>query len=184
MKLNMISEHEDRWARQRIPPPTGEMIDFFEWRTKEHIDRVARYLKVLYDNTDLGDELIERANAHDDSKYGPHERLPYIWLTEFHRRKNLGEPFEYPPGVEEKVRKASYHHITNNRHHPEFHQSPKDMTDIDVAEMVADWSAMADELGEGSPKGWADKNVGSRWEFTDDQVNLIYDLINVIDERS
>ena len=130
--------------------------------------------------TDWGGELLQRAKTHDQSKYGPAERLPYIWLTEFHRYKNEEQPFEYPPGVEEKVREASLHHITTNRYHPEFHSSPDAMS---VVEMVCDWTAMAQELGEndGSARGWADKTINKKWTFSDDQVALIYDTIKQLD---
>jgi hypothetical protein len=42
--------------------------------------------------------------------------------------------------------------------------------------MVADWFAMSEELG-GHPKEWADKNINIRWKFNDNQIRLIYDLI-------
>lgn len=174
MKLRMITE-------DKMPQPTEEMIKFFEKRTKEHIDRVGKYLKILYNKTDLGDELLDRVETHDETKYGPDEHLPYIWLTEFHRCKNDGESFEYPPGVEEQVKEATYHHITNNRHHPEYHDNPRDMTDIDIAEMVADWAAMAEELGN-SARGWAEKNVGSKWKFDGNQTDLIFELISKLEE--
>lgn len=161
--------------------PTEEMVKFFEKRTKEHIDRVRKYLKILHEKTDLGEELLERAKIHDDSKYGEIERLPYIWNTEYHRCRNNGIKFEYPPGIEEKVKAATKHHVTTNRHHPEFHADPSDMTDIDIAEMVADWAAMAEEMGEGSPRGWADKTVGKRWKFSDSQVEDIFNLIKLVE---
>lgn len=174
MKLSAIFE-------DNMPKPTQEMVDFFEKRTKEHIDRVSANLADLYEHTDLGPELLERAKTHDASKYSQEERVPYIWNTEYYRCKNNGEDFQFPPGIEEQVREASYKHITSNRHHPEFHDSPRDMTDIDIAEMVADWTAMSQELGEGSPRGWAEKNIGNKWDFSSYQIGLIYDLISLLE---
>lgn len=172
MKLRIIVEEIDQ-------KPTEAMCRNFEMRTKKHIDLVAQNLRKLHKDTNWGDELLIRANAHDNSKYGKEEKEPYIWITEFHRCKNDGINFEYPPGIKEKADKASYHHITTNRHHPEFHDNPKDMNDIDVVEMVCDWTAMAQELGEsgGSAKGWADKTVNKKWQFSDNQVELIYNTI-------
>ena len=46
--------------------------------------------------------------------------------------------------------------------------------------MVADWSAMSEELGS-ETKDWADKNVNVRWEFTDEQRDLIYELIDKVE---
>jgi len=53
------------------------------------------------------------------------------------------------------------------------------MSDLDIAEMTADWAAMGEERGN-SPKEWADKNVNKRWKFTKDQEKLIYELIKSV----
>ena len=84
--------------------PTPEMVAFYERRTEEHIERVRRCLTVMASVTEYSDELNERARVHDASKYGPEERIPYIWLTEFHRCRRTGVPFSYPEGMEERVR--------------------------------------------------------------------------------
>ena len=76
--------------------PTPEMIEFYERRTNEHIERVRRCLMLLAEITDYSEELIERAKVHDASKFGPEERIPYVWLTEYHRCRRKGESFEYP----------------------------------------------------------------------------------------
>lgn len=101
---------------------------------------------------------------HDTSKFGPEERIPYIWLTEYYHYQFYGQPFTYPAGVEEQVQAAIQHHVTTNRHHPEFHADSNDMSDVDLFEMVCDWTAMAQEFGQdgGSACGWADKTIGSR----------------------
>jgi hypothetical protein len=62
---------------------TPEMVALYERRTREHIDRVRRCLALLAEVTDYRDELLERANVHDASKFGPEERIPYVWLTEY-----------------------------------------------------------------------------------------------------
>ena len=54
-----------------------------------------------------------------------------------------------------------------------------EMTRLDIAEMVCDWCAVSEERGN-TPKSWADKNVNVRWEFTDEQKDLIYELIDGI----
>jgi len=88
--------------------------------------------------TDYGDELTQRANLHDASKFGLEERIPYIWLTEFYRCRHVREPFTYPDGMAAHIRAAVIHHQTTNRHHPEFHSDPSEMTDVDLVEMVCD----------------------------------------------
>ena len=163
--------------------PTPEMAAFYERRTREHISRVASNLMLLNDVTDYGDELIQRAGVHDLSKFGFEERIPYVWLTEYHRCRRSGEAFEYPEGVKEQVRDAIEHHVTSNRHHYQFHANPNDMTEVDLIEMVCDWAAMSQEFGQdgGSPRGWADKTVGKRVDFNAEKTAFIYNVISELD---
>ena len=168
-----------------VSDPTPEMVAFFERRTQEHICRVRRCLRVMAEATPLGAELNERALLHDQSKFGPAERTAYIWLTEFHRCRQAGEPFSYPPGMEDQVRAAVEHHVTSNRHHPEFHADPNDMTDVDLIEMVCDWTAMAQEFAHdgGSARGWADKTIGSRVQLNEERKQFVYAMIERLDAR-
>jgi hypothetical protein len=165
--------------------PTAEMLAFYERRTNEHIERVRRCLRLLADVTDHGEELIERAKVHDASKFDAEERIPYVWLTEYHRRRRNGESFAYPEGIAEKVKLAIHHHVTSNRHHPEFHADPNDMSDVDLIEMVCDWTAMAQEFGQdgGSARGWADKTIGKRVAFNADKRRFIYHMIEELDRQ-
>lgn len=165
------------------PEPTPEMIAFFEQRTREHIARVGRCLAVMAAVTEYGDELHQRARVHDASKFGPDERVPYIWLTEHHRCRHVGKSFSYPEGIEARVRAAIEHHMQANRHHAEFHADPNDMTDIDLIEMVCDWTAMAQEFGQDgrSARAWADKTIGVRLHFNDERRRFVYAIIELLD---
>jgi hypothetical protein len=165
--------------------PTPAMFAFYERRTREHIERVRRCLALLAPVTDHGEELLERARVHDASKFGPEERIPYVWLTEYHRCRRDGKPFEYPEGVAEQVKMAIRHHVTTNRHHSEFHADPNDMSDVDLIEMVCDWTAMAQEFGQdgGSARGWADKTVGERVAFNAEKRRFIYQMIEELDRQ-
>jgi len=159
------------------------MIAFYERRTNEHIGRVRRCLLLLVNNGDYSDELRHRAEVHDASKFGDIERIPYIWLTEYYRCKLFNEPFSYPEGMKERVKAAIRHHVTTNRHHPEFHSTPNKMNDFDIIEMVCDWTAMAQEFEQngGSARGWADKTIGHRVKFNDERARLIYSTIDQLD---
>lgn len=165
--------------------PTEEMWNFFNERTKKHIDRVAKNLKkIAIEREDLTpkelDEIHKRIFSHDNSKYSKEEKIPYVWLSWWHKKKNEGETFKYPEGIEEKVRKATKHHILVNKHHPEAHNSPKDMIRVDLIEMIADWTAMSQELNN-SLKEWADKNVNKKWMFTKEQTKFIYDIVRIFE---
>ncbi len=167
------------------PEPTHSMIVFYEHRTHSHIERVRRCLNVMATVTDYAEELRQRASVHDASKFGPEERIPYIWLTEYHRCRQAGEPFAYPEGIEAQVRKAIDHHVTTNRHHPEFHANPNDMTDVDLIEMVCDWTAMSQEFGKdgGSARSWADRNIGNRLHLNAERRRFVYAMIDLLDSN-
>ena len=176
----------------------NDMEDFFEIRTKRHIDLVQKYAdKIANVHEDLAG-VVDQASTHDASKYESPEYEPYLYITWDYKCKDEGKDFKIPDDINDNA--ATLHHIQSNRHHPEFHDKESSdrslnrdnrdavpekatdasgMSDIDIAEMVADWCAMSEEKG-GNPKDWADKNVNKRWNFTDDQVKLIYELINDI----
>lgn len=168
--------------RPVMDDPTPEMIESFEKRTSQHIDLVRKYMKLLagFGNLDA-DELAERGEEHDADKW--EMQTPYCWVTEYYRFKNSGK--DIPADVQKQYdlsREATGQHVKQNQHHPEAHDDIADMTDLDLAEMVADWSAMAEELDQGSARGWADKNVGKKWKFTDEQTETIYDMIDWLEE--
>lgn len=160
--------------------PSKEMFDFFEVRTKKHIENVGFCLKKMQEMYPaVSAELAERIVQHDQSKYGAVEYIPYVYLTWFHKMRNEGVSYSYPsPAIEGAIKLATEHHIHNNRHHPEFHGNPNQMTEVDLVEMVCDWGAMTMELG-GDTKEWADKNI-SRWDFDKEHVKLIYMFIDDI----
>jgi hypothetical protein len=170
------------FLKEEIEKPTKEMFDFFYKRTKEHIDRVAKNISTIAEERDDINkvELMARAKTHDKSKYSKEEFIPYVWLTWWFKEKNEGRDFKYPDGIKEKTREASKSHVENNRHHPEYFENPEDVSDIDIAEMIADWAAMSQEL-DNSLREWADKNVGKKWKFNKKQVKLIYDLIELFE---
>lgn len=140
-----------------IFPPEAEL--YFDVRTAEHIRLVViNAERISRSRPELASDLMIRANCHDASKFIEPEKTPYIWLTWWHRCRNLGLPFDYPPGVESEVKGAIAHHFSCNRHHWEFFSNPADeMTDLDICEMVADWAAITQELGKSeklSPRSW------------------------------
>ncbi|KKN56102.1 hypothetical protein LCGC14_0575800 [marine sediment metagenome] len=169
-----------------LKKPTRSMVDFFERRTLEHINRVVKFMHQLDGFGGFSvEELDERGRQHDRDKYTDVDLvLPYVWVTEYHRVKN--ETGEVPDDLQQQYSLASDatgRHVEQNRHHPEAHDSTDDMMPLDLAEMVCDWAAMAEELDQGSPRGWADQNVGTKWKFTDQQVDFIYRCICWLEEH-
>jgi hypothetical protein len=183
---------------------TDEMADWFEKRTKRHIDLVKKNMNIFAEElSDFDkDELIKRGEEHDKSKYENPERDPYVFISWEYKCKNDDKPFDVSDEMRDKMDKASNIHIKKNSHHPEYHcekeldlinkkdrdDPPEEMIDstkmpdIDIVEMVADWMAMSEEKGEDSPIDWAKKNVNVRWEFTEEQEKFIYELIDILAE--
>jgi hypothetical protein len=93
---------------------------------------------------------------------------------------------------------ATAHHIKNNSHHPEYwsdvttnlvNPDARDetsqtidatkMSELAIAEMIADWLAVSKERGN-PVEFWANKNINKRWMFTPEQTELIYELLDKI----
>lgn len=162
--------------------PSREMYEFFNSRTHEHIVRVRENLDRISTWYDFDPEDIKyRKQYHDRSKYSLLEKRAYVFRTWHAKCKNENIKWEYPEGVEKEVRKAVDLHESRNSHHPESYDSIKEMSALDLAEMVADWAAMSQELGS-SLKGWAETKIGKKWLFTKAQTRFINDLIDLFPE--
>jgi len=165
---------------------------------------------------DFNSEIEKRAGLHDASKFEKPEVVGFIWLTSYYWLQQQDKSIEYTKdsskqieyvykylatqkgyenldknAFEKYLRKhfkiAFEHHYANNSHHPEYHNHLDEMTDIDLIEMVCDWTAMAQELGQdnGSAKAWADKMIGERFSFpTGTRVDFIYEKIEFLDEQN
>jgi hypothetical protein len=178
---------------------TDEMRKHYEDRTNKHINLVRKYCKKIEDIGELGG-MVGRGEQHDKSKLENPEQDPYIFITWEYKCKDDGHPCKYPKELKDKMNAATEHHITHNRHHPEYHDKSRKsglinrddrdavpdkmvdatrMNDLDLAEMVADWCAMSEERGN-TPQEWAKKNINKRWKFTKEQEDFIYDLVDYL----
>lgn len=179
---------------------TTEMIEWYEKRTKKHIQLVAKYCKKLAEQDESFQELIKRSKTHDDSKFEEPERSAYVWTTWKYKCKDDGKDFNDfnpPEDIDDLMNAATLHHVISNSHHPEYHSPDQEnvinkknrdkppektvdatkMPKMDIAEMCCDWCAVSEEKGN-SPFTWADNNVGKRWNFTEDQTELIYNILD------
>lgn len=187
------------WFKKAKEEDYKKMRNWFDKRTNNHIKLVQKYCdKILEYDGDKYAELIERSEVHDQSKFKDPEVDPYVYITWDYKCKDDGVEFECPEEMKDKMTEATEHHVNNNAHHPESHCEKKGkinredrdkppeelidatkMGDVDLAEMCCDWCAMSEEKGN-TPRSWADKNVNIRWKFTDEQEELIYELIDEI----
>ena len=200
-------DHEGNRKRLKRDSEFGQMLDWFDRRTHHHIRLVQKYCgKIDKYDPEKYNGIVERGKEHDKSKFEDPEMDPYVMISWRYKckkdKKDFADFFDSDEDLkktEEEMNKASEHHIKNNAHHPEFHTDQKSnlinkddrdkppakmidatkMGDLDIAEMCADWTAMSEELAD-DPIKWADKNVNVRWKFTDEQKDLIYELIKAI----
>jgi hypothetical protein len=102
--------------------------------TLEHIRQVRLLL------TQVVEEVMKRGDKHDDSKLHAPEKVSYDEVVPQLKTLTYGSK-EYRDTLKE-MKGAIKHHYDNNRHHPEhFKGGVKDMTLIDIMEMLADWKA-------------------------------------------
>lgn len=184
---------------------TPEMKEYFLMRTRAHLflvhkwsNKIAALNHPLIDN----DLLNKERDEHDQYKFLEPEYSPYLFITwnYYCKRKNI--PFELTQEIKDKMHEATFHHIKNHKHHPEYwdknvtiaglNKDDRDrpaegqlvdgteMPDTYLAAMVADWCAMSEELGTNSPADWANQNINIRWKFTGHQTALIYKLIDMV----
>ena len=183
-----------------------EKEDWFIERTNRHIALVQQAAKKIVAKYPEFQALLDQVQKHDASKFEEPERTPYVSISWRHKLENDGfDPINgkgyQTPGLLDKKdeNQATLHHIRTNSHHPEFHNqaeanlSPEcrdkslhcidasAMPDIDIAEMIADWQAMTEELKKNTTREWFNKQQDVRWHFSPHQVELIDKLIKVFE---
>ena len=171
-----------------------EKKDFFDKRTNKHIERVQNAAKKIVDKHSEFEELSKQVKDHDASKFEEPEMTPYIELTWLKKidQEDDGED-------QDAIAKATLHHIKNNKHHPEYHNKGKanidttnrddsiecikadEMDDISIAEMVADWQSMSEELKTNTSREWYNDVKNVRWSWTEEQEDLIDKLLRVFE---
>lgn len=176
------------------------MDEWFKIRTGRHLRLVYKWSNKIaeIDDKRIDKNLLDKErDDHDLMKFLEPEYTPYLYITWNYKCKRDGVQFDMTKQMQDAANEATFHHIKNHKHHPEYWDdgASKDvLNDKDrdkpsgvmvdatkmpltyVASMVADWFAISEELGT-NPIDWAKKNINVRWKFTNDQADLIYDLI-------
>ena len=171
----------------------NDKVSFFKQRTDSHVNRVKENAKKIVEAYPEFKQLLSLAEKHDASKYLEPEYTPYLDLT-WNKFKGIKD-------TDARTNEATLHHITSNPHHPEYwdkdkaNLDPNDrdksvecldatrMPDICLAEMVADWQAMSQELNQGNCRAWYDKQKNVRWKFNEHQDQIIDKLIKVFETK-
>jgi hypothetical protein len=176
------------------------MIDHFVKRTNFHIDLVNKYLQKIIDLNDprFDSKILEKEKVHDQSKFKDPEVGPYLHVNWSYLMKENGKVYNPPEDIKRQMHAATFHHIKTNKHHADFWDNNLEMSNLNstdrdkvpdkivdatsmpptyIASMVSDWLAMSAEKHT-DPYKWAEQNVNKRWKFNEDQVKLIYDLLD------
>lgn len=112
--------------------------------TQRHIDLVQLFAQRFCQ------ELTERAEVHDASKFEEPERSVFREGTPYRDRVPYGGE-AYRQHMQ-SVQVALNHHYAHNRHHPEFHtKGIQDMDLLDIVEMFCDWMSAAMKVEKGDP---------------------------------
>jgi hypothetical protein len=180
------------------------LIDHFNARTKYHIDLVKKYADKI-DRSEIllprdAAEMLALTSKHDASKYEEPEYTPYLHITWKYKCIRDSVPYEVSKEIESKQNEATFHHVKNNPHHPEYwddkvikeaiNPTNRDrpsgvlvdgtkMPLAHIACMCADWMAVAEEK-KTNPLDWAKSNINVRWRFDKDQEDLIYRILNTV----
>jgi len=189
-RITLSTRDEDK------EPSKEELEKQFNDRTNYHIKLVQKYIKqIQYMNLPEVDNKIldDEGKKHDAIKWEKEEYEPYLYIAWRYKQKDEGKKYELPEGMEEKTHAATFHHITNSKHHPDYWDenitsdalNSKDrdkptgnivdatkMPPTYIASMMADWAAMSEEKDSSLDK-WIKDNVNIRWKFDKKQVDLI-----------
>jgi len=167
---------------------TKEMIDFSNKRLDKHIRTVQHFATKIENYFPKFKGLKNVAAVHDKSKKEDPEKDPYVLLSWKHHRPE----HKFNLTQIKAMQDTTFHHIRNNPHHPEYFVKRKflslrgeneknldvsKMRFVNLGEMLADWTSMSAELSTDS-RDWADKVIGSKYDFTNQQVSTIYEVLN------
>ena len=134
--------------------------------TISHICKVRDYLNVCVE------ELLRRGENHDKTKLNNPELDLFVEYTPKLAACTYGSD-EYKENLD-AIKVALEHHYANNRHHPEYFSNGwKDMTLIDLLEMVCDWMAAVKR----HPNGDIQKSL----EINRDRFKMPAYLIKILD---
>lgn len=146
------------------------------FKTLRHIEAVRNHLNLCIR------ELIARGEQHDQSKLQSPEREMFDEFTEKLRGSTYGSE-EYK-GFLKDMAEPLAHHYANNRHHPEhFKNGIKDMTLIDILEMLCDWKSSSMRHNDGNILKSIEINQ-KRFEYSEDLRRILENTAHWIDSQT
>ena len=140
--------------------------------TNKHINRVRELISTAVEN------LQRRAHYHDASKLGAIEKPIFDEMTPKLKDSTYGSE-EYK-GFLASMKPALDNHYAENKHHPEHYAiirgedqpTLKDMTLLDLLEMLCDWKAAGERHANGSIEGSLIHNK-KRFQISDEMSKIL-----------
>lgn len=145
------------------------------FKTMRHIETVRNFINLCII------ELLHRAEQHDQSKLEEPEAKMFDEYTQKLRAVTYGSE-EYKNFLKE-LKPILDHHYAHNRHHPEHHKNGfKDMTLIDVMEMLCDWRASSMRHNDGNILKSIEINQ-ARFGYSEDFKTILENTAKWIDSK-
>lgn len=156
------------------PHPTKEQLNECKLETIEHIENVRKYIRVCID------KLSIRGVEHDKSKLVSPEVEYFAEVNDTLKNLSYGSE-EYYDNLK-RIAPALEHHYSRNSHHPEHHANGvKDMTLIDVLEMICDWKASSLRQNDGNLLKNIDLNT-QRFRIDKQLKQIIINTVKMFEE--
>lgn len=150
-------------------------MDDSSFDTYRHINKVIGLLAIF------SEQILLRGVGHDKSKLESPEKEIFDKYVPILQQLEFGSD-EYKD-VTSKMKIATNHHNSENRHHPEhFKDGIKGMNLIDIAEMFCDWKVATLR----NPNGDLRKSIDilqERFGFSDDLKAIFVNSIDLLDQE-
>lgn len=145
------------------------------FKTLRHIETVRNFINLCIR------ELLYRGEKHDASKLESPEAEIFDAFTEKLRGSTYGSA-EYHQ-FRAEMGTALNHHYANNQHHPEhFKNGIRDMTLIDLIEMICDWKSSSLRHNDGNILNSIEINQ-PRFRYSDDLKSIFENTARWMDQN-
>lgn len=143
--------------------------------TLQHIQQVRHFMdKVIND-------LIARALRHDASKLMSPEKEVFDEFTPKLKDSTYGSE-EYE-GFRKAMGEALKHHYAYNSHHPEhWPNGIKDMSLVDILEMLCDWKAATLRHSDGDIRRSIEQNQ-QRFGYSDELKTILVNTLPLLEQE-
>jgi hypothetical protein len=145
------------------------------FKTLRHIETVRNYLNLIIR------EILFRQENHDQSKLQTPEMEVFDKFTPLLRKVTYNSK-EYKDCME-KMDIAINHHNATNKHHPEHYANGiKDMTLVDLIEMLCDWKSSSMRHNNGNILKSIEINQ-IRFNYSDELKQILQNTANWLDSQ-